>query len=141
MPDRNIDPNSLRIAFHGAGYGLGIWSITMGVSTATMGVSRMATPGWQVALTMPVVEPPFWGMALACCGVAILVAIRLGARGRTAMATASFVASFIMMARCVAGFLALSDPQASWLGPQMWLAFAVAFMGYGILHLKFMEKH
>lgn len=133
MPDTETRPESSQWAIHLGGYGLGVLATGIGGALLVQGDARLLAPAWKVALKLPV-GTNFWAWWLIVCGAAILAAMLIG-RGRVLVVTASLAASFALWARCVAGILALDDPTASWIGPQLWGGYALMFLVHGLLHL------
>lgn len=134
MPDTETRPESSQWAIHLGGYGLGLLATSIGTALLLQGDARLLAPAWKVALKLPV-GTSFWAWWLIICGAAILTAMLLGPPARTVVAVASLAASFALWARTMAGILALDDPTASWIGPQMWGGYALMFLVHGLLHL------
>lgn len=134
MPDKEIAPTYRERAIHLGSYGCGILAISMGMALTFQGDARLLAPAWKVALKLPI-DQRFWGIYLAVCGVVILTALARKADSRFIVA-ACFAIAFAYWARCMAGLFSIFEPTGSWIGPQMWGAFSVAYLTQGIIHLR-----
>lgn len=130
-----VDEDSRKFALTLGGWGLGIFAISMGWTLRVQGDQRLTAPAWEVALKLPV-GTNFWGWALVACGLAIVTAMAIGKRARIILVIAALAIGFIFWARSVAGVITADEPHASWLGPQMWGAFALIYMAHAAAHIN-----
>ena len=139
MPDRNIRPDTIHGAIRFGNAGLSIFAVTMGLTLLLQGRSRMSTPGWDVALSVPV-SPRFWGVYMLIGGCLMLTGLLLKGRGRGFVAVGATAVAFALWARAVASFLALGNPNASGTGPQLYTALALIFLANGVIHYRLFTR-
>ncbi len=139
MPDRNIRPDTIHGAIRLGNAGFSVFATTMGLTLLFQGRERMSTPGWDVALSLPV-DARFWGAYMLCGGCLMLAGLLLKGRGRRLVAIGSTAVAFALWARAVASFLALGNPYASGTGPQIYTALAVIYLANGVIYFRLFTR-
>lgn len=136
MPDRGIRHDTLHGAIRLGNAGFGLLAVTVGMTLALQTPTRMSTPGWEVALSLPGLDAKFWGIYMMIGGLLMLTAIPLQHRGRALVVLGSGAVAFALWGRAVAAFLALSEPNASGTAPQFFTAIAVVYLANSIIHAR-----
>lgn len=128
------DDDSKQYALTLGGWGLGVLACTLGWTLIVQGDHRLTAPAWHVALRLPV-GTDFWGGYLIAAGVGMLLAMSIGRRARRLLLAGALFVSFALFGRATAGIITMDDPTASWLGPQLYGAFALIYMAHAAAHV------